>query len=437
MTAGIMFVGLADTLADAGMGKALVQKKELVPPDLAQGFTLSLALSVFLYLVLFLVASPVAAVLERPEFVTFLRVLALTLFLVPFEAVPAALLERHLCLGQRSLMHLVGVVPQGAVVLGLAAMGFGYWALTAGAFISRLLRGGFAWYASGWWPELAWPTRRAWDLLHYGIHVCGATLLWFVYSNADFAVVGAMFGPVVLGYYALAFQMISLPVEKLSANVNQVMFAVFCKVRHDRERIRGWFLRLTVLLTFVALPALAGLALVAEDAIPLLLGDRWQATVIPFQLLCPVGGLMVISMALPPLLNALGRPDINLKVTAACTVLFPIGFVVGGKCGGLAGVCAAWLVLYPLVAASLIQCTRHLTGIGVGDILRVQLPVLTGTAVLTFYVLVVQWGLRDERTGLRLIAAILAGVVSYTVWMLLNARGVLADLGNVWRELRG
>src|SRR4051812_39960938 len=52
MTFGMLFLGLADTLAEAGVGRALVQKKELTSEDLAQGFTLNLLLSAALYAVL-------------------------------------------------------------------------------------------------------------------------------------------------------------------------------------------------------------------------------------------------------------------------------------------------------------------------------------------------------------------------------------------------
>src|SRR5947208_3337878 len=50
MTTGMLFVELADVLTDAGVSRALVQKKELTRGDIAQGFTLSLLLAIGLYL---------------------------------------------------------------------------------------------------------------------------------------------------------------------------------------------------------------------------------------------------------------------------------------------------------------------------------------------------------------------------------------------------
>lgn len=290
------------------------------------------------------------------------------------------------------------------------------------------------------------PSRAAAGLARYGIHVSASALLWFIYSNADFAVLGALLGPVFLGYYALAYQLISLPVQKISGIANQVMFPVYCKLQDDPARLRDWFLRLTVLQDFVALPILTGMALVAEDGLPILLGEQWRPAVLPTQLLCPVGALMMVSTALPPLLNAAGRPDINLRYTALCALLFPVSFLAAGwwgeqengSEGGLVGVCAAWLCLYPLVVTGLIFLTRRLTGVTPLALLRSHVPVLIGLCVMAITVLSVQWWTAESPVGVRLALAIGAGVASYSLWMLATARGtILADLRAVWRELRG
>lgn len=440
MTAGVVFVGLADMLAEAGVGKALVHKKTLQRADLAQAFTLGLILSAALYLLLSVTAGPIALYYQdQPDFAPFLRVLGLLLFLVPVRAVAGALLERNLLLGKQSAIQLGGALASAALVLSLALAGMGYWALATGTLVSRLVEAGCTWYASGWRPALALPARQAWELLSYGLHVSGASLLWFLYNNSDFAAVNTFGGTVLLGYYSVAFQLMTLPVQKLSAHVNHIMFMVFCKMQDDRERIRNWFLRLTVLLSFVIMPVLVGLALVAGDGIPLLLGERWRPAILPFQLLCPIGVILVVSSALHQTLAALGRPDVTLKYNIACAVFYPAGFFVGAWLFGTVGVCLVWLVLTPLLVAVLIHATRSVTGITVADVLWAQRPVLIGVAFMASGVLGAQWLLRDDpRLAARLTAAIATGVATYTAWMLLTARRtVLGDVQRLWLRLRG
>jgi O-antigen/teichoic acid export membrane protein len=439
MTWGTLFVGLADLLAEAGVGKALVQRQELGPDDLAEGFTACLLLSVAFFGLLQLLAGPAADSLATPEFAPLLRVLALLVLLLPFRSLPLAVLERELRLGRQSGVHVASALAQAGLVLALALLGYGYWALAFGALAGRGLETAVLAYLSGWRPRLRRPGRRARGLFAFGLHVSLGSLLWFVYSNCDFAVVGKVVGAAALGSYALAFQLISLPVQKLTANVNQVVYQVFCRLQHDRARVRDWYVRLTVLLGFLGVPTLAGMALVADDAFAVALGERWREAVLPFQLLSLVGILMVFSYSLPPLFNALGRPDVNFKYTLLCTLLFPPAFTLGGLAHGVIGTCVVWLTLYPALVAGLVWSTRQLTGLRPLGLLGAQVPVLAAALFMTAAVLGVRWSLQGLLpAGARLGVCVGAGVLVYggAVWVVAR-RTVLADLRALWRELRG
>src|SRR6188472_3781871 len=75
MTTGMIFIALADVLAEAGVSRALVQKERLEPRDLAEGFTLSLILSVALCALLIAMAPSAGAFLDDPDLPALLRLL--------------------------------------------------------------------------------------------------------------------------------------------------------------------------------------------------------------------------------------------------------------------------------------------------------------------------------------------------------------------------
>ncbi len=215
MTMALVFLVLADLLADAGFSKALIQKDHLRPEDVSAAFTMSLGLAVPLYALLFILASPLEKFLALPGFTPLLRVVGLLVLLVPFRTIPLALLDRELRLGQQAVASVVSSVVQSGLVLGLALAGARYWALAAGAIAAHLLEVAILTYVAGWRPRLSRPGKESWELLRFGMHLSFSSLLWFIYSNSDFAIVGKLAGGTALGYYALAFQLISLPVQKL------------------------------------------------------------------------------------------------------------------------------------------------------------------------------------------------------------------------------
>ncbi|MBI3406898.1 MAG: lipopolysaccharide biosynthesis protein [Planctomycetes bacterium] len=429
MTWGMVFVGLADLLAEAGVGRALIQKKDLTPRDLDEGFSLTLLLSLGGYAVLFALADPAEGKLGISGFAFFLRILALHLFLIPIRAIPLALLDRHMLMGKQSLIHVASAVLQAALVLTLAISGLGYWSQVIGTLIGRGLEACALLWISGYRPRLAMLGSRARGLIAFGVHVSLGSLLWFIYSNADFAIVGWLIGATELGIYALAFQLISMPAEKITANLNKVVYPVFCRLQNDPDRLRDWSLRLMTLLGFFGMPVMAGMVLVAEDGIVAVLTEKWRPAVLPFQLLALSGLIKLYAAALPPLYNAIGRPDISMKYTAFCTLVFPAFFVIAGRIYGLNGICLVWTIVFPPVVIGLIHVTRHLTGFGLWDVLRTQGSMVIGVLFMAGVVLGVQWLTGDWPRSMRLAAAIVAGMAAYPAAMLILARRtVLAQI---------
>jgi teichuronic acid exporter len=438
MTAACVVVNLIDLFAEAGFGQALLQKAELTDSDLDESFTLCGGLALLLYAVLFVLAGPVAAVLAQPGLELLLHVLGLFVLLIPFKAIPQAILGRDLRLGQLSTVLVASNALQGAVVLTLAIVGAGYWSLVAGALLGRFLEVVVLLYFSAWRPRIKRPTRQMRGVLKFGLHLTGASFLWFLYSNADFAVVGKVLGMEVLGYYALAFQLMSLPVQKLTATVNQVAYPVFCRLQDDRPRLADWYLRLTMMLSFLGTPVLAGLALVAEDAFLVVLGEKWLPAVGPFQVLTTVGIVMVVAASLPPFLNVLGRSDLTLYNSLVCSVVMPLGFLIGALRAELTGVCVAWLIGYPLIVAGLFHFTRHVTGVGLGRLLRAQAPILGAALCMCGAVLGVQLVAANAcSAGARLALSVVVGVVVYSgVLLLFTRQTVVANLASLYSELR-
>jgi teichuronic acid exporter len=438
MTTGVVFIGLPDLLAEAGVAKALVQNKEISADDQAQCFTVSLLLALALYLGLFFLAGPAADHFETPELTVFLRTLGVAILLTPFRSVPQALLDRELHMGRQSLIALACGLIQASLVLGLALAGAGYWALAAGVLGSRAAEVLGLIGCTGWRPRLAWPSQRAGRMLAFGLHVTAANLFWFIYSNSDFAAVGAISGAVALGYYSLAFQLVSLPVQKLTSNVNQVAYPLFCRLQNDPAKLRAWYLRLTTLLSFFGMPMLAGMVLVAEEAFAVVLGERWLPAVPYFRLLSVAGMVMIVASTITHLFNALGRADLSMKYAAACASVLPLVFFTLANWYGVLGVCWGWLA-YPVIVAVAYHLTRHVTGVGVTCLIRAQAPVVAAVVFMSVAVLLAGRGLPETwPTAARLIALISVGMIAYSAFVLLLARRtVVADVFALLREMKG
>lgn len=438
MTAGMVVIGFCDLLAEAGIGKALVFRHNLDDDEMNEAFTLSLILSTVIYGAVFATAHPIARLLNAPEAGAYLRVVALGLFLIPFKTVAQALVERRLKLVKQSYVNVVCMVFQSTLQIVAVWRGAGYWSFAVVALTGRLLELGMLMRGGGWTPRLRPLGRDAREIMVFGLHLVGTSLLWFSYSNADFLIVGAVAGSMMLGYYGLAFQLITIPVQKLTSSFNQISYPIFCRMRHDRERVRSWYLRLLALLGLFGEPAMIGMALVARDSFHLILGEKWLPAVPAFQVMSLAGAVMVLSCSLPPVFTALGRPDVNLRYTAVCALILPASFFGAAKLWGMLGVCLVWSTLYPLIVLGLIHFGSPISGFGVRDVARSLRPVFAGTAVMSVAVLGAHALIGDAwPVAARLVADIAVGAASYAFYHWFVDRSVVEDLLVVMREVRG
>jgi O-antigen/teichoic acid export membrane protein len=437
LTASAIFIGLADILAEAGVGKALVRLPRLGTAEKAEGFTLSLMLGLAVYAALFVVAGPAATFMHNPALTDYVRIVGLLLLLIPFRAVPLAILERDLRLGRLAVVHVAITFVQAMLTLALAANGAGYWSLAGGVFASRVLEAALLARTTRWVPRLRVPGETAVGILRFGLNISGASLLWYVYSNSDFMVVGRLAGPIELGYYSLAFSLMSLPVQKLSANINQVAYPFFCRMHTERPRLKRWYLKLIALIGAVTLPCFVGAVIVADDGIAVALGAKWLPAVPSFRILCILGAIMCVSSTLPPLLNALGRADVNFRYTLTCACLFPAGFYLAGSWFGVIGVCLVWVTIYPAIIAGLFTLTRGITGVGLTDLFGAIRPALLATALMAVAVLAARHGVPADNRPLRLLTCVAAGVVSYAILIRILGKDLVYETAAaIFQELR-
>ena len=425
LTLAAMVFGLAEMFVEAGMGRALIQATELHRSDIAQAFTTSIIFAAVFYVLIYFSAPWLAKQLNAPLLTDLLRVIALSIWLTPLQTICGALIERRLLLSTQSVIVVTVAVTQGLLVFVLAYAGLGVWSLAAGVLGGRLCQCLLVWYASGWCPHVALPKRRMSNLIRYGMTLNFGSLIWFANSNADFAVIAMRLGATALGYYSLAFQIISMPADKLAASVNQIAFAVYCRLQSRPDDLARACVRVISLLFAVTAPTLIGLALVAGDALPMFMGAQWQPTVLPLQLLAPTGCMIVVASTLPPLLNALGRPELVLFYSLVRLAIFPFAFLLMGWIAGVVGVCIAWLTLMPIFIIGLVHLTESTTGVGLRKIAAALTPTVAAVAVMSATVLSVRGLFPPDAVAARLAASILSGVLVYVGTLCLIARQTL------------
>jgi O-antigen/teichoic acid export membrane protein len=342
-TYAVAFIALLALLSfnELGVGLAIV-RWTADPRDIAPTVTtISLVTSALITVAMLGAAGPFATAMGDPGAAGLVRVLSLCVLINGAVATPAALLQRHFRQKQRMISDQVNVWVGAAVSLALAVSGAGAWSLVigrlAGAVTSGLLLLAYSPlpYRTGLDPRLVRP------LLRFGGPLAGASLIVFAIGFVDQLAVGHVLGPVVLGYYVLAYNLSSWPVSIFSQPLRSVAPAMFARLQHDPEAMTAAFHRILRPLAAVALPSCLVLGATAPDVIRFVYGPAWLPAATPLRWLCAMAALRIFFELTYDYLVVLRRTRTILTIQLVWLLALMPAVVVGVRLGGAGGAGAA------------------------------------------------------------------------------------------------
>jgi teichuronic acid exporter len=258
-------------------------------------------------------------------------------------------------------------------------------------------------------------------------------VLFFLLGNADMAIVGRVLGGEPLGIYSVAVAISTLPLEKVLPTVAQVSFAAFSRMQTAPERLRRNVVRGARLVSLLLSPAFLGLAAVAPEAIPLVLGAKWQAAVLPIQLLCVVLPVRAVAALFQPALFAIGRPGVNVANMAVTLGIMTLAFLTGARYGVI-GVALAWVVAYPIAfTIAAVRATRAL-GLATRQVVSVAARPALASVLMAVGIMALGAALGDAVAPVPgLVLRVLAGAAIYAGVLWFLDREAIEDLRRILR----
>ncbi len=280
-------------LSEIGIPATVVTFRDMSEDQLAQLNTVGLVFALAFFGVAATLAHPLAAFFRIPglAFVTIVACLAL----VPqgFRAVSEGLLNKEMRFGLLSWFEAIRSIVAALTTLALAYCGFGYWALILGNLLATLVRSVLI--------VVARPHRFAIPRLStirkellFGWHVLVSVLAWSAYERLDNLTAGRVLGQAALGFYAMAWNLANVPLEKVTSLVTTIIPSYLAAVQNDPASLRRYLRTLTEPMALATFPATIGLALVANDLVPVAMGNKWHDAILPLQVLGLYAGIRSI-----------------------------------------------------------------------------------------------------------------------------------------------
>ena len=425
-------------LGDLGYGTALVQAPDASQRRASTAYWCALGAGMIGSGIVVLGAYPAARLLGESEVTGLVIAGGLTLFLVAAGSASNALLTRSMSFGVIQGAGMIAALIATVSAIVAAALGAGAWALVLQQVVLAAVTSACFILAARWRPSLEFSRAAMRSLTRFAVPYTAGSAFIVLQGLVTVLLVGSLLGLEELGIWNLSMAIVVVPMTLLAAPISRVVYAAFARMRDDQERVTEVWLNGFTMLAAVMLPVLFCLIAVTPDLVPLAFGRQWVPAVPIVQILC----VLVMSRALQQwnvaVLDAAGRPHINMLLTAAVLIALPPSIWLGSAFGieGVAVAYALAALIFGELPAFLITM-RHLSLKPLSVLGRIRGIAFSAAAACIAVVFarqaLEQGGISSEP---RLALSIVVGAATYLSLLALFARGVSRQLLGMVRGLR-
>lgn len=358
-----------DIARDGGMVVPLVQTRTLTSAQLDALFWFNAAIGAGLTLIAWLTAPAVGWLYADARVAPIIAALAIAFLFAGVSTTELALLRRQLRFWRLAVCEVAALAVAAALALVVASRGGRYWALVCLHLSRQILLGLLLVLAAGRLPPPTLQWKAIAPLARFGRTMMAFEVIGYLNTRIDNLIVGWFAGPVALGFYAKAFELLLLPVNQVNLPLGHVVHATLSRLQDDPRRYRLSLQRGLLLGASLGMPLIAFLFGHAALVIGVVLGAQWLPSAPIFRALAPAAFLMTVTAGVGWIFTSLGRAERQLPWAIVTTALTVAAFVVGAQWGAL-GIAIAFSACRAVLFIPTLIFTCHRSPVSWVDVLR-------------------------------------------------------------------
>ena len=376
-----IFTILATTLSSSGFANGLINMKP-TDNDYNSVFWFNVSVSIVCYIMLFFSAPLIARFFHQSVLIPLSRFIFLSFIITASGMSYNAYMVKNMMNREIAIVSLSALVISGSVGILLAWLDKGIWSLAWQQMTYILVTNlGRYWFVP-WHPTFHFDPGPIKRLFSFSIKILLTNIINTVSQQILTVAFGRLFPIHDVGNYTQANKWTTMGHQTISGTLQQVAQPVFVSVRDERDRELKVFHKMVRFASFLAFPALFGLALVAREFILCTIGTKWTDCIPLLQILCLSGAFMPIYTLLQNMVISHGRSDINMWLNIGQIVLQVCVILLFYK-QGITTLVIAYTVFYILWIAAWLPAARQLIGLRLMDLMRDIVPFLFIASVTT------------------------------------------------------
>lgn len=422
-------------LQDFGMTRYVAGHASLTRVELRRCAGLSLMLSFAVAAIILALAWPTAQFYGEPRLTAILAMIAGSLLLSPWSALPGALLTRDLDFRGLFLVNVGGGVANSGSALAFAANGFSAESLAMAMIVQAVVRALIA----QWLRPCPIPLRPnlagSRDALRFG---GGSTVLAISGAlgvRTPDLIVGRILGMYVVGIYSRSYGLAAQLHMLVVGSIGSVFYPAFARLRDEGRPLGPQYERVVAGYGAIVWPAMALLAALATPVVLLLYGPVWQdaGPLLVWMAIAEICFIMVpLHVDLPILLGQMRRLiRYNLIDTAASIGTLIVGASIGLEAAAMSRIAYGliWIMIY-------IRFMHSLVGFRWGRLIDIyaRSAIVAAATAAPSLALYHYWRTPETLGWDGLLVAVAASLATWALALVLTRHPAIGDLVGMVRH---
>lgn len=428
-----------------GFSAAIIQKKDAGPEHFDSAMFINLCAGAALAVVIAVFAPVIGRFFDNALLGRVLLPYSIVFVARSLSYAPAAVLRRRMQFRTFALMGEFANVAGCLVMIALAFAGLGVWSVLYAELLRAILLSGLSLGLAGH-RFRPWLHRNAVrEMVSFSGWATVNAACYYGLCNIDYIVVGRVLGSTALGWYVLAFRLISQPLEQIATRLHEVMFPAFSRFQDKPEEVLRVYRKLVCTISLVALPLLSIAVVLAQEFFDVVMGPEWRPAIVPFQILCVAGMMRAFIGSSSALLKSRGYVRFEGLALAVLFALMWAGVWVAASLGVNDGRLTAVAVAVDVVVAAYLGTYliyQHLkTGVRISVFINAVMPGLHCTIIAVATCIGLTWllvSIANVDGPARLLISSAAGTVVFLLAVVHHPdrilRSVVWELKNMLRR---
>lgn len=326
-------VNVFKCFSDAGLGAAVIQKKDFSDNYLSTAFSLSLIMGISLTIILF-VSAPFLANLVADSTITIpLRIMSIILLLNSFISIGNAVLTKRLDFKRIGIIKLASYSLASAVAIIMAIKGMGLYSIVSQHIITSFLCAVLLFTTSIKLPKLKIIKEEVQGIVSFGGWFTGSVVMNSISQEVDKFLLPKLLSVQALGSYSRPAGFVTNITSQVNSIFDTVLFPVLSEIQDDINVIKNVFLRSVSLLNVFSFFLAGVFCFNADLIVRIFFGEQWMDLVPILQIISASVIFNIDGRLVDCFFRSMGLVKLGFEIRVGAFLITLFATIVGTRFG--------------------------------------------------------------------------------------------------------